>query len=167
MAIKDLIPSNLMKRDVPVRRDDWANPFYSLQQNINRMFDDFFSDFRPSRWLTESGSQFLPSIDIKETDKEIQVLAELPGMEASDIEISIAEDTLTLRGEKRQEKEEKKGEYYRRECSYGTFRREIALPSEIVQDKVEAEFNKGVLSIRLPKKPEAQRKSKKIEIKIK
>jgi HSP20 family protein len=167
MAFKDLIPSNLVKRNVPMRRDDWTSPFFSLQREINRMFDDFFSDWRPGRWLAESEGQFMPGIDIKETEKEIQVIAELPGMDAGDVDISLSDNILTLRGEKKREKEEKEGDYYRRECSHGSFHRDIALPSEIEQDKVQAEFNKGVLTVRLPKKAEAQRKSKKIEIKVK
>lgn len=167
MAIKDLIPLNLSKRNVPVRRDDWTSPFFSLQREINRMFDDFFSDWRPGRWLAETEGQFLPGVDVKETDKEVKVIAELPGMDASDVDISVSDNILTLRGEKKQEKEEKDAGYYRRECTYGSFHRDIALPSEIEEDKVEAEFKKGVLTIRMPKKPEAQRKSKKIEIKVK
>ena len=167
MAFKDLIASNLMKRNVPVRRDEWTSPFFSLQREINRMFDDFFSDWRPGRWLAESEGQFMPGIDIKETDKEVHVIAELPGMDVGDVDISLSDNILTLRGEKKQEKEEKEGDYYRRECSYGSFHRDIALPSEIERDKVQVEFNKGVLTVRLPKKAEAQRKSKKIEIKVK
>jgi HSP20 family protein len=166
MAIKDLIPTNLIKKNVPVRRDEWSTPFYSLQREINRMFDDFFTDFKPARWFSESQNEFVPKIDLKETDDDIKVMAELPGMEVTDVDISVSEDILTLRGEKKVEKEEKEGGYYKRECSYGSFHRDIPLPAEIEQDKIEAEFKKGVLNIRLPKKPEAKRKSKKIEIKV-
>jgi len=169
MAIRDLIQNNLLKKAVPVRREreEWLSPFYSLQKEINRIFDSFFNEISSDRFLSETGSAFMPNIDIKEKDKEIVVTAELPGMDAEDIEINISDDVLTLRGEKKEEKEEKEGNYYRRECSYGSFHRDIPLPVEIDPDKVEAEFKRGVLKVRLPKKPESERKAKRIQVKTK
>ncbi|NOX89960.1 MAG: Hsp20/alpha crystallin family protein, partial [Calditrichaeota bacterium] len=118
-----------------------------------------------SRFFGDSFGSFMPSVDVKEKDDEFVVTAELPGMDAKDVDISISDDILTLRGEKKEEKEEKEGNYYRRECSYGSFHRDIPLPAEVETDKVEAEFKRGVLTVHLPKKPESQRKAKKIQVK--
>ncbi|APF20506.1 heat shock protein Hsp20 [Caldithrix abyssi DSM 13497] len=167
MAIRDLIQGNFLKKNVPVRREEWISPFYSLQKEINRIFDNFFNEITSDRFFGDVSGSFVPSVDVKEKDKEIIVTAELPGMDAEDIEINISDDVLTLRGEKREEKEEKEGNFYRRECSYGSFHRDIPLPAEIDPDKVEAEFKRGVLKVRLPKKPESERKAKKIEVKTK
>ncbi len=167
MAIRDLVKNNPLKKNVPVRREDWLSPFVSLQKEINKMFDDFFSGVLPSKWGRDEEETFMPSVDVKEKDKEIVVTAELPGMDADDIDISVSDDILTLRGEKKEEKEEKEGDYYYHELSYGSFHRDIQLPAEVDTDKVDAEFKKGVLKIRLPKKPEAQRKAKKIQVKSK
>ncbi len=165
MAIRDLIQGNWLKKNVPVRREDWVSPFYSLQKEINRIFDNFFNELTPSRFFGDSFGSFVPSVDVKEKDDEFVVTVELPGMDAKDVDISISDDILTLRGEKKEEKEEKEGNYYRRECSYGSFHRDIPLPAEVEPDKVEAEFKRGVLTVHLPKKPESQRKAKKIQVK--
>ena len=167
MAIRDLIQGNFLKKNVPVRREEWISPFYSLQKEINRIFDNFFSEITSDRFFGDSGGIFIPSVDIKEKEKEIIVTAELPGMDADDIEINISDDVLTLRGEKKEDKEEKDSSFYRRECFYGSFHRDIPLPVEIDPDKVEADFKRGVLKIRLPKKPESERKAKKIQVKTK
>ncbi len=167
MAIRDLIQGNFLKKNVPVRREDVMNPFYSLQKEINRIFENFFNEITPDRFWGDRVGSFVPNVDVKEKDKEIIVTAELPGMDADDIEINISDDVLTLRGEKKEEKEEKEGNFYRRECTYGSFHRDIPLPVEIDPDKVEAEFKRGVLKVRLPKKPESERKAKKIQVKTK
>lgn len=166
MAIRDLLPRhfNWGKRNVPVRREEYNDPFTVLQREMNRMFDNSFEDFGLTRW-DETASGFYPQIDVKETDKEFQVIAELPGMDEKDIDISVSDDVLTLRGEKRLEREEKEDNFYRMERSYGAFHREIPLPAEVDANHVEAVYKKGVLTIHLPKKPEAQRKVKKIAVK--
>lgn len=163
MAIKNLIPS-FKGRQVPVRREEWSNPFVSLQREMNRLFDSFFNEFAPMK-LDTGWSEFYPTVDIKENEKEVKIEAELPGMDEKDIDIRISGNVLTLKGEKKQEREERNGNYYRMERSYGSFHREIMLPAEVEEDKAEAFFKKGVLTIRLPKKPEAQSKMKRIEIK--
>ena len=105
-----------------------------------------------------------PNVDVAETDKEIKVTAKLPGLDEKDIEVDIRDNALTIKGEKRAEKEEKDKTFYPSERSYGMFQRVIGLPAEVQEDKVEAEFSKGVLTIRLPKSPAAQKMSRKIEI---
>jgi HSP20 family protein len=105
-----------------------------------------------------------PAIDMSEDDKAYRISAELPGIDAKDIDVSLSGDTLILKGEKRQEKEEKDKNYHFSESSYGSFRRSFQLPSSIDQNKVAADFSKGALTITLPKTAEAQKPQKKIEV---
>jgi HSP20 family protein len=125
---------------------------------MNRMFDDFYRGFDLvpfGRW-GEGWDVYSPRVDVSETDGKIVVSAELPGMESEDIDISLSEDVLTISGEKRQEKEENGKDYYRTECMYGSFERAIRLPDEVKADEVDATFDKGVLTVTLPKTAEAQ-----------
>uniref|UniRef100_A0A7C4L384 Hsp20/alpha crystallin family protein n=1 Tax=Bellilinea caldifistulae TaxID=360411 RepID=A0A7C4L384_9CHLR len=119
----------------------------------------------PWRLFDEEWDTFTPRVDVKETDKKVIVTAELPGLDEKDIEISISGDALILRGEKRQEEEEKGEDYYRMERRYGSFQRVIPLPCEVQVDKAEASYRKGVLTVELPKTPEAQSARKIIPIK--
>lgn len=160
MAITDLVPWKRGKREVPVRREEVESPFYALQREMNQLFDDFFSGFG----LRPFGA-FTPRVDLTESDKELKVIAELPGLDENDIEVSLAHNTLTISGEKKAETEDKGKNYYHLERSYGAFQRSIPLPNEVEADKVKADFKKGVLSITLPKTPEAQKRTKKIAIK--
>ncbi len=167
MPITDLIPWNRGRRQVQVRREE-EDPFFGFQHDMNRLFDDFWR----GSWLTPYGasekewSMFNPQIDVVETDTEVKVQAELPGLEEKDFEVSITQDTLTIRGEKKQEKEEKGRNYYRAERSYGSFQRMIPLPRTVDPDKVSAEFSKGVLTISLPKVA-AKEDRKKVVVKAK
>lgn len=158
---KGLMPFG--KKGIPVKREEYE-PFTFFRDEINRLFDNFFKGFDIEPFERRFAT-FSPSIDISETDKEIIISAELPGMEDKDIDVSLSKDTLTIKGEKKEEKEEKAKNYYRMERSYGSFCRTIPLPAEIDADKVEAEFKKGVLTIKLPKTPEAIKETKKIQIK--
>ena len=167
MAIRDLLPATWSRKQVPERReDDRSNPFYSLQREMNRVFDRFFDDFTPTRlWNDEISGSYLPRVDVKDAGKEIRVEAELPGMDEKDIDISVSDNVLTLRGEKKMEREEKEAGFFHIERSYGKFRRAIPLPEEVDTGNVEAVFRRGILTVHLPKRPESQRKSKRIEIK--
>ncbi len=165
MAIRDLLSNSWARRQVPIRREGYSNPFRSLQQEMNRLFDNFFTDFTPARF-GEGLGEYFPRVDVKETNDQVRVIAELPGMEEKDIDISISDDVLTLHGEKREEKEEKEGHFYRMERSYGAFHRDIPLPCEVQTDNAAAVFKKGVLTINIPKKPDAQRRARKIQIKV-
>ncbi|MDQ3927617.1 MAG: Hsp20/alpha crystallin family protein [Chloroflexota bacterium] len=139
----------------------------------DRMFDSFFNRALSSWGIQptwgnagfNSVSTFTPAINVAETDREYRVTAELPGMDEKDIELSLHRDHLTIKGEKKQEHEEKGNGYHRVERSYGTFQRTIPLPQEIDADNVEANFQKGVLTITLPKLPEVQSGAKRITIK--
>ena len=165
MQIRDLIPWGRHKGDVQSKGALAGLPFGSLQQDVNRVFDDFWNRFdRP--FLGPNG--FLaagPRTDISETDGEVEVSVELPGLNEKDIEVNLTDDTLTIRGEKKVEKEEKKRNYYRSERSYGAFHRTIPLPPGVDSDKAEAKFKNGVLSITVPKTAEAKAKVKRIEVK--
>jgi len=107
----------------------------------------------------------MPAVDVTQTDKGYEITAELPGMEEKDIDVKLANGILTIRGEKRDEKEEKKNDYYVRERSFGSFERSFQVPENVDTDKVSASFKKGVLTVMLPKSAEAQKTEKKIEVK--
>ena len=135
----------------------------SLQRDMNKLFGNFFgSGFNIEPVFGEGWS---PALDISETEDAVLVKAEVPGIEPSDIEISLSGDTLTIKGEKKEEREEKDKSYHRVERSYGSFARTIRIPSSVDPDKIEAKYDKGVLAVTMPKKEEE--KGKKIDIKVK
>jgi HSP20 family protein len=106
-----------------------------------------------------------PTIDLAEDDKELVVMAELPGLNEKDFEVTLSGDVLTIRGEKMAEREEKKGGATYMERRFGSFARSIRLPFEVRDEEVDARYDKGVLTIRVPKPPEAQRTTRRIEVK--
>lgn len=138
-------------------------------QRWDRMFDSFFNRAL-GNWGTQPGwgntlSSFTPAINVAESDRDYKVTAELPGMDEQDIELSLHRDHLTIKGEKKQEHEEKGNGFHRVERSYGSFQRMIPLPQEVNAEQVTANFQKGVLTITLPKLPEVQSGAKRIAIK--
>lgn len=147
MALPDLFRRN---RDRNVPAGFGYDPFVTLQDEINRLFDSVWrgSSLAPRTGLGE-GATFSPSLDIEESEAELTVTAELPGMDEKDLQVDLTGETLTISGEKRQEKQDRSKGWYER--SYGSFRRAIPLPCEVAADEVEAQFKKGVLTIRLPK----------------
>jgi HSP20 family protein len=157
MSITDLIPWRREGRKVPVRREEERSPF-AFQQEMNRLFDEFFRGWglAPLRGFDEPWDAFSPRVNVVESDKEVTVSAELPGMDEKEIDVSLSHGVLTISGEKREEKEDKGKNYYRMERSYGSFQRSIPLSSEVDESRAEATFNKGVLTITLPKTAEAQ-----------
>jgi HSP20 family protein len=160
MAIRDLIPWR--RERAPVRREE-QDSFLSFRQDMDRMFDRFFESSALAPW-GEEWSGFAPSVDVVETDEEVKVTAELPGLDAEDVDVTLSHNTLTLKGEKHQEHEEEGEGYYRSERSYGSFQRSIPLPSTVETDKAEASFSKGVLTITFPKTA-AETDKKKITVK--
>jgi len=162
MRISNLLPT--VQRST--RRDD-DHPFYSLQRQMNSLFDDFFTGFDAApRGLSGGGvGSFVPSIDVKESEKDFTIRAELPGVDEKDIEVNVTGDTVTLRGEKKEEKEDKGKNYYYLERSYGSFNRVIPLGSEADADKAQASFKNGVLNITIPKSQSAKVKGTKVPIK--
>ncbi len=166
MSVRDLIPWGRSKNESPtVFRDDDRNPFLSLHREMNRLFDDVFRSFDgrlPAFGSLSSFSAAWPNVEISETDKEIKVSAEIPGLEERDIEVLLNDGVLTLRGEKRSETEDKDRQFSER--FYGRFERRIALGAEVEEDKIDAQFKNGVLSIVLPKSAKAQSRVKRIAI---
>ncbi len=133
------------------------DPFTAMRREMDRLFDEMTRGFGLPR--TSLGEGVLaPRVDVKETEDAIVVQAELPGVEEKDVEIEFADGMLTLRGEKKQEREEEEKEkgYYLMERSYGAFLRRIPIPAEVDEDNIRAVFDKGVLTVTLPKKPESQ-----------
>ena len=132
-----------------------------LRSEMDRLWDDYFGPGR--RALRPMEEDWMPAVDISETGDKITVKAEVPGLEAKDIEISMVGDTMTIKGEKKLEREEKEENYHMVERSYGSFTRAMKLPGTVDADKVEASYKNGVLTVVLPKKEEV--KPKAIEIK--
>ena len=150
--------------------------FESLRQHINRLFDDLDGGLWPTPLLRSAfdiepgfrtGVEWpaTPAVDLTETDKAYEVVAELPGMAEKDIEVALANGNLVIKGEKHDEKEEKDKDYYLRERRFGSFERRFALPDGVDADKIEASFQKGVLTVTLPKTAEARKPEKKIAVK--
>jgi HSP20 family protein len=162
MAMRDLIPWS-RGRDLSVRREE-ASPFWTLHREMNRLFEDVFRGFDVAPFgndrLLERGMGW-PNIEVSETDKELKVLAELPGLEEKDIGVELAHGALTIRGEKKTETEDKDRLFSER--TYGRFERRIPV-DHIEQDKVSASFKNGVLTVILPKSPDAQQSVKRIAI---
>ncbi|MCK9274708.1 MAG: Hsp20/alpha crystallin family protein [Syntrophales bacterium] len=163
MTIRDLVAGK-KKTGVPERRED-EFPFFSLQKRMNELFDSFLNDFGRSPFDEVWRENFSPKIDVIDNDKVLEISAELPGMEDKDISVSLTKDALILKGEKKEEKEEKGKDYWHSERRYGSFHRVIPMPEIIDTEKVEATFKKGVLQIRIPKMEGAVETSKKIPIK--
>lgn len=144
----------------------------SFRSEMDRLFDRFgFPSLRSmfdieSGWRPVSSFSFsAPAIDMSEDDKAYKITAELPGLDAKDVDVSVSGNTLVLKGEKRQEKEEKNKNYFFSERAYGSFQRSFELATTVDREKIAADYSKGVLTITLPKTAEAQKQEKKIEVK--
>jgi HSP20 family protein len=154
---------------------EWR-PLANLRREIDRLFDDFgwgvarrpagrtLFDVEPF-WRGELSFGRAPAVDIAEKDKEYEITAELPGLDESNVEVKFADGLLTIKGEKREEKEEKKKDFYLSERRFGSFQRSFQVPEGVDADKIVASFKDGVLTVTLPKSPDAQKKEKKIAIK--
>lgn len=173
----NLLPSKWTNKrnNIAVQRsDEQEHPVYSLQREMNRIFDDFFrtadfpvmggpSDLFPFDTFGRTAPG--PRIDVQETDKELRISAELPGMTDKDIDLSLTKDRLTISGEKRQETEQNVKGWHCKERNYGAFKRVIPLPCEVDEDRCTASFKNGVLTVSLSKAPQAQATLKSIPIK--
>jgi len=163
MSLKSLMP--FARNSAPARTGYEYDPFSVMRREMDRMFDDVFKGFggMPAAF----GGTGTPRIDIKETEAGIEVTAELPGVDEKDVEVELADDVLTIRGEKKVEKEDgdKEKGYHVMERSYGSFARSVQLPYGAEGDKVTAEFSKGVLKVVVPRPAEVEAKTKKIAIK--
>ena len=167
MSASDLLSRRPSRANRLALRREGENPMLAIQNEMNRMFDQFFSEDFPfsTSLLARPTMEFFPRLDISENDTEFQVTAELPGMEEKDLQIRLEKDTLVLSGEKKSETEHKGKTYHRVERSYGSFERVIPFDTQLDEDKVSAVFKNGVLTVTLPKAGDAIRKSRQIEIK--
>ena len=136
---------------------------FRLQRSLDRVFNGFFKDREYDHDCTEC--DWMPAVDISETENEILIKADIPGMTKEDIKVVVHENTLTLKGERRSEKTEEKTDYYRTERVYGSFYRSFSLPSMVDAGKIKANYVNGVLEIALPKVEEAKPKEIAIDVK--
>lgn len=151
---------------LPVRRGQTMSPYRVMREMMDSMFEDMSSDWpmmrvRPFEWRMQ---EFTPIIDVIDEENRIRVEAEVPGMTPEDLELTVTGDSLILKGEKKEEKEQEERGMRYRERSFGSFQRAIPLPTEIERDKVEARFKNGVLHVILPKSAQAMGQARKIEI---
>lgn len=140
--------------------------FSAMRSEMDRVFDRFNQGFPglPQLFGNGDGGTMMPSLDIKDTGKALVIEAELPGVDEKDVTLTVRDGVLTIKGEKRQSKEEKDESHYVMERSYGSFMRSVQLPPTVDENKLEAKFEKGVLCITAEKKPEAVKEEKRIEI---
>ena len=166
MAIRDLIPwsrqENRFPTSIDAGRDRGEHPLLALHREVNRLFDDVFRGFGvPSLGGLDANPSW-PNLELGETDSEIRVTVELPGLEEKDVDITLDEGVLTLRGEKKSEVNDTDRGYSER--SYGRFERRIALPRGIERDRASATFRNGVLTVTLPRSEAANENVRRIPV---
>jgi HSP20 family protein len=178
--VKELIPQKRKKGQLPVhvdpypefQPDAWEKPFLELRKLTDRLFDDFvrryrlpMAERRSTRGLTtDIFASDWPAVEMNETDADIRITAELPGVDKDNIDVSVTDDQVIIRGEKKEQEERKGRGYYKSERFYGSFQRSISLPCEVESDRVDAFFKDGVLTVILPKSPAARERIKKISV---
>ncbi len=174
MAEATKLPVKTAGKEAAPALKPWR-PFENLRREVDRLFDDFNGGL----WRAPFGRSFFdtqslwqreatfaaPAVDVAETDKAYEITAELPGLDEKNVEVKVAGGVITIKGEKQEEKEEKKKDYYLSERSYGSFQRSFQVPDGVDADKIEANFKNGVLTLTLPKSADAQKAEKKIEVK--
>jgi HSP20 family protein len=157
MAIKDLVPLFGKKRQPERQVVESATDAWSPYQEVDRLFDDFFRDVGVTslfpRLDRDERSSFLPTVDMAETDKDVTLSVELPGMEEKDFHVDVEDEHVVISGEKREEHEDKQRQWHYREQRYGRFQRVIALPPGTKPDEATARFRKGTLTVTVPKDP--------------
>lgn len=139
--------------------------FFTLQEEMNKLFDEFRHGFGLQKFWMEPVADFNAKVDMKDDGQNIIVTAELPGVEIKDIEIAVNDSALSIKGDKRSEREEKKENYYRMERNYGSFYRLLPLPCAVEREKVDATYKNGILKVTLPKTEGALNNEKKIQVK--
>lgn len=154
-----------IQRATPTRA---LSPF----EEMDRMFENFFGRgwLRPARWEWPAWGELarpfegrIPTVDVVDRDADVLVKAEVPGIKKDDLDISVSDNMVTIKGETRAEEEKEEGDYYRREISRGSFSRTVALPSDVDPDKAKASFKDGVLELTIPKVEKSRRRSIKVE----
>ena len=158
------------KAPAPQGGTSWR-PYEDLRREVDRLFEDFdagnlFRSLRPINFemFRQSGWN-APAVDIAENDKTFEITAELPGIDVKNVEVTLRNGNIVIKGEKQDEKEEKSADYYLQERRFGSFERSFAVPETVDASKVDATFKNGVLKVTLPKTAAAQKPAKKVEIK--
>lgn len=146
----------------PFRELSPLRDFERMRRDMDRLWDSFFEGGHRKRG--EEAGEWLPSLDVSETKNDLVVKAELPGMDPKEIDISLSEGVLTIKGERKQEKEEKEENYHLIERSYGSFTRSFRLPREVQSEKISTSYTDGGLKVTLPKSEEAKNKESKIKV---
>lgn len=166
LDLKSLVPWGRKSEDVPVNRNTENDPFSTFRREIDRVFDDFFpTGFGLSHSNGFSGwGNLTPQLDVSENDKELVITAELAGVDEKDLDVTLAGDVVTIKGEKKHEKEEKDGDRRYVERHFGSFSRSLRLPFEAGDQDVSAKMKNGVLTVRVPKPKDIQLRTKRIEI---
>lgn len=160
IRFKDLIPRRKSERGLI----NTVTPFNAISSELERVFSRFLEDMDIDFWGGRSEA-IRPGIDVSENDNEVKVIAELPGLTEKDIDLSIINGILTIKGEKKAEEEKNSDGYYCRECSYGKFERSINIGEGLDVDKIEAGLKQGVLTVKIPKLEEVKGETKKITVK--
>lgn len=162
--MRENLPAPSQRRSSPATQNGWRNdPFTQLRQEMDRLFDDFISPSFAASGMREMWS-FQPSLDMTDADKEVRIRADLPGVEEKDVELSLHGALLTIKGERREERDEEHENRRVSERAYGAFERSVRLPFEPDQAKVKADYHNGVLTITIPKPPEVTKATKRIPI---
>jgi HSP20 family protein len=164
MNMRDLIPWG-RNQQTPSRYREEGDPFMTLHREMNRLFDDVFRGFDMAPFGSLGGMGRMaswPTVEVIETDHEVRVSAELPGMDQNDVEVLMNDGVLTIRGEKKSEVEDKERAFSER--YYGRFERRLPLAWEVEEDKVNASFKNGVLTVTMPKSPKSSAQVKRIAI---
>ena len=169
------VPAKPGGKGISILEETWQ-PLARLRSEMERMFEDFFSSVsssimgrkgsaEPFRSAEQMFTGSALAVDLVEKETAYELSAELPGLDEKDVQLTLKDDVLILSGEKKEQTEEKKHGYRFSERRFGSFRRSFRLPEDVDQNKIEASFKKGVLTITLPKNPEAAKSEKKIEVK--
>lgn len=164
MKVKDLIPWG--RRQGAVQREG-ANAVHALQADLDRAFDEFWRSFglpMPQSWGRGMDLDAPLRLDVRESSKEVEVLAELPGMDEKDVDIRVADGTLTIRGEKKVERTKEEKDYVLRERSFGRIERVVPLPEGLDIDAANATFKNGVLTVSIPRTEESQSEVKHVRV---
>jgi HSP20 family protein len=162
MNMRDLIPWGRSQQTTPSRYRDEGDPFLTLHREMNRLFDDVFRGFDMAPFGGMSRMASWPHMEVVENDKDVRISAELPGLEDKDVEVLMGDGVLTIRGEKKSEIEDKERAFSER--TYGRFERRIPLAWEVEEDKIDASFRNGVLTVTLPKSAESRSEVRRIAV---
>ncbi|WP_114948313.1 Hsp20/alpha crystallin family protein [Microvirga calopogonii] len=162
MNMRDLIPWGRNQQTTPSRYREEGDPFMTLHREMNRLFDDVFRGFDLAPLSSMSRTAGWPQVEVVENDKDVRISAELPVLEDKDVEVLMGDGVLTIRGEKKSEIEDKERAFSER--YYGRFERRIPLAWEVEEDKIDASFRNGVLTVTLPKSAESRPEVKRIAI---